>query len=94
MPCKDGKWEAGIDIAHIYESLREGILTKEAHGLFSLTKNLPDEFRLLQCRSEKIVFSYATALYLQGMSDHVPHVMDIIYWWENLQLKHIRICLR
>ena len=69
--------EAGIDIAHIYESLREGNLTKEAHGFFSLTKNPPDEFRLLQCRSEKIVFSYATALYLQGMSDRVPHVMDI-----------------
>lgn len=69
--------EAGMDIAHIYEGVKEGILTKEAHGFFSLTKNPPDEFRLLQCRSEKIVFSYATALYLQGMSDRVPHVMDI-----------------
>ena len=36
--------EAGMDVTHIYESLKEGILTKEAHGFFSLTKNPRDEF--------------------------------------------------
>ena len=37
---------------------------------------LVDEYKLIQLRSEKIVFSYGTALYLHGMSDRVPHFID------------------
>ena len=38
-----------------------------------MADEFPDEYVLLQKRSEKMVFSYGTALYLWGMSDRVPH---------------------
>lgn len=69
--------KAGITRLMIYTFLVNGVLNKEAHGNYSMADNRPDEYRIIQCRSDKAVFSHATALYLHGISDRVPHILDI-----------------
>lgn len=85
---KIGKENAGIittkqiEAAGIYRGLikvfvEDGRLIKEAKGLYSLANEFPDEYVVLQKRSEKMIFSYGTALYLWGMSDRVPHIISV-----------------
>ncbi|MDO4460530.1 MAG: abortive infection protein [Clostridia bacterium] len=69
--------KAGFNRMMIYAGLTNGILNKEAHGNYSMADQQPDEYRVIQCRSDKVVFSHATALFLHGISDRVPHVLDI-----------------
>lgn len=61
----------------IYDSLVKGIISKESHGNYVLADDKPDEFRIIQSRSDKLIFSHGTALFLHGMSDRVPHKLDI-----------------
>ena len=69
--------KAGIDRVLLYDSLEKGIILKESHGNYVLSDEQPDEFRVIQSRSDKLIFSHGTALYLHGMSDRVPHKLDI-----------------
>lgn len=69
--------EAGIRRTRIKTLVESGFLVKESQGIYSLANMLVDEYKLIQLRSEKIVFSYGTALYLHSMSDRVPHTIDV-----------------
>lgn len=69
--------KAGIDRVLLYDSLEKGIILKESHGNYVLSDEQPDEFRVIQSRSDKLIFSHGTALFLHGMSDRVPHNLDI-----------------
>lgn len=69
--------KAGFSRMMIYAGLKDGVLNKEAHGNYSIADQQPDEYRIIQCRSDKVVFSHATALFLHGLSDRVPHTLDI-----------------
>ena len=69
--------EAGIYRGVIKNFVEDGRLIKESKGLYSLADEMPDEYALLQKRSEKMVFSYGTALYLWDMSDRVPHTISV-----------------
>jgi predicted transcriptional regulator of viral defense system len=69
--------KAGIARAAIYDGLSRGIILKESHGNYVLADEQPDEFRIIQSRSDKLIFSHGTALFLHGMSDRVPHKLDI-----------------
>ncbi|RKM63315.1 abortive infection protein [Butyrivibrio sp. XB500-5] len=69
--------EAGFTRTLLYICLLNGWLIKESHGRYVLADNQPDEFRMIQNRSEKLIFSHGTALYLHGLSDRVPHELDI-----------------
>ncbi len=60
--------KAGIDRVCLYESLKKGILLKESHGNYVLADDQPDEFKIIQSRSDKLIFSHGTALYLHGIS--------------------------
>lgn len=68
---------SGFSRLVIYNCLLKGILRKESHGNYSFAENPPDEYCIIQCRSDKVVFSHATALFLHGMSDRIPHTLDI-----------------
>ena len=57
--------------------VEEGMLVRETKGIYYFADDCPDEYKLLQSRSEKMVFSYGTALYLWGLSDRVPHVIHV-----------------
>ena len=68
---------AGIDRIGLYALLANEILKKESHGNYILAENEPDEYKIIQNRSEKLIYSHGTALFLHGMSDRVPHTLDI-----------------
>ena len=68
---------AGISRMKVYAGLINGIINKESHGNYSMADNQPDEFRIIQSRSSRVVFSHATSLYLQGLMDAVPVLLDI-----------------
>ena len=68
---------AGISRMMVYAGLMNGIIHKESHGNYSMADNQPDEFRIIQSRSGRVVFSHATALYLQGLMEAVPVMLDI-----------------
>ena len=69
--------EKGISRLSLYQGLVSGMIYRESHGNYVVTDNQPDEYRMIQNRSEKMIFSHATALYLHGLSDRVPHELDI-----------------
>ena len=69
--------KAGISRMMVYAGLINGIISKESHGNYSMADNQPDEFRIIQSRSGCVVFSHATSLYLQGLMDTVPALLDI-----------------
>ena len=68
---------AGVGRIKLYELLTGKILKKESHGIYVFAENEPDEYKIIQNRSEKLIFSHGTALFLHGMSDCIPHTLDI-----------------
>jgi predicted transcriptional regulator of viral defense system len=69
--------KVGIDRILLYSYINKGIIKKESHGNYVLANEQPDEFRTIQNHSDKFVFSHGTALFLYGMSDRIPHLLDI-----------------
>lgn len=53
------------------------LLLRVCKGLYVLENGMADEYALLQARSGKALFSYGTALFLWGLSDRVPHIIDL-----------------
>ena len=68
---------AGISRTNLKKYMDAGKLERISRGIYTIADGLADEYALLQVRCSKAVFSYGTALYLLGMSDRVPHVMDM-----------------
>ena len=69
--------EAGLSRSILKPFVEEGLLLKESQGIYSLSETIADEYKLIQIRSDNAIFSYGTALYLLGMSDRVPHNIDV-----------------
>lgn len=69
--------DTGVYRGMIGQFVEAGFLVRESKGVYSLADHYPDEYMLIQVRSEKMIFSYGTALYLWGMSDRVPHIIDV-----------------
>ncbi len=76
VTAKDLK-DNGLNRYAISKYLDGNVLQKLSFGKYCLQNNPPDEFFSIQSRSEKIVFSHSTALYLLNMSDRVPLVYDV-----------------
>lgn len=68
---------SGVTRLAMYQALLNGWIIKESHGNYVLAFDQPDEYKLIQNRSDKLIFSHATALFLLGVSDRVPHELDI-----------------
>ncbi len=69
--------KAGIGRYVLKRYLDAGKLVRVRKGIYVLGDGFADEYALLQIQCSKAVFSYGTALYLWGMSDRVPHNIDI-----------------
>ena len=69
--------ELGIGRYKIKDLVSEGFLVKESKGIYSISEEAPDEYVTLQKRSSKLVYSYGTALFFQGLSDRVPRIIDV-----------------
>ena len=67
----------GIGKHVIKDCVSEGFLIREYKGIYSLAKEMPDEYAVLQKRSNKVIYSYGTALFFHGLSDRVPRTLDL-----------------
>ncbi|MCP1101390.1 putative transcriptional regulator of viral defense system [Aequitasia blattaphilus] len=52
--------------------VKGGLLDRCQHGLYTLPDSVHDDMYTLSLRSDKIVFSHDTALFLNGLSDRTP----------------------
>ena len=68
---------AGISRPMLKKYMDAGQLERVRKGLYTLRDGLADEYSLLQTQCSKAVYSYGTALFLWGMSDRTPHLIDI-----------------
>lgn len=69
--------EAGVSRVYLKSYVDNALLVRTSHGHYSLSDSLTDEYALLQKRSRLLMFSYGTALYLWGMTDRIPHHLDV-----------------
>ena len=69
--------EAGISRAMLSKLCKAGRLQRIARGQYILTDAMPDEMLSISLRTENLVFSHETALFLHGISDRTPFVHSI-----------------
>lgn len=62
----------GISKAMLYKLCKEDKIHRIVKGQYILPDDMQDELLSISKRSEKIVFSHETALYLHGISDRTP----------------------
>lgn len=55
----------------------KGLITKESHGSYGWTEQETDPFLILQRRSERLVFSHLSSLYLHNICAEKPNTLDI-----------------
>lgn len=52
--------------------VKEGLLERCRHGVYILANEIHDDMFTLMLRSERIIFSHDTALFLNGLSERTP----------------------
>ena len=62
----------GISKAILYKLCRENKIQRIVKGQYILPDDMQDELLSISKRSEKIIFSHETALFLHGISDRTP----------------------
>ena len=68
---------AGISRTTLGTLVKNAKLERIAHGQYIRPDSMADELYLLQQRSEKIVFSHETALFLHDMSERTPFLHSL-----------------
>lgn len=64
--------QRGISKAMLYKLCKEDKIHRIVKGQYILPDDMQDELLSISKRSDKIVFSHETALYLHGISDRTP----------------------
>ena len=64
--------ECGVSKNMLYKLCRENKIHRIARGQYILPEELQDELLSISKRSDQIVFSHETALFLHGISDRTP----------------------
>lgn len=64
--------EAGISRALLWKLNNENKIQRIARGQYIFENDIQDELLSIGLRSDKIIFSHETALYLHGISDRTP----------------------
>lgn len=67
----------GIGRHNLSDLVGQGFLVRESQGIYTFPDDRPDEFFLIQARSNRLIYSYGTALFLHGLSDRVPSTIDV-----------------
>lgn len=62
----------GISKAMLYKLCKENKIYRIVKGQYILPEDMYDELLAISNRSEKIIFSHETALFLHGISDRTP----------------------
>ena len=69
--------DAGISRTTLVTLVKTGKLERIAHGQYIRSDNMADELYMLQRRSDKIVFSHETALFLHDMAERTPFLHSL-----------------
>ena len=69
--------EEGIPRIYLTRLVEENILTRIDRGIYISKDGDCDEHYFFQYKYKRTVFSYETALYLQGLTDKIPQVMEV-----------------
>ncbi len=64
--------ESGISRAMLSKLCKTGRIQRIAKGQYTMVDDMPDELLSLNLRTEHLVFSHETALFLHGISDRTP----------------------
>ena len=64
--------QRGISKAMLYKLCKEDKIHRIVRGQYILPDDMQDELLAISNRSERIIFSHETALYLHGISDRTP----------------------
>jgi predicted transcriptional regulator of viral defense system len=64
--------EHGVSKAMLYKLCKENKIQRIVKGQYLLPEDLQDELLSISKRSDKIIFSHETALFLHGISDRTP----------------------
>ena len=67
----------GISRAMLSKLCKEGKIQRIAKGQYMLVDEIPDELFSISLRTEHLIFSHETALFLHGISDRTPFVHSI-----------------
>jgi len=67
----------GISRAILSKLYKSGKITRISQGQYVLNDELQDEMLSIQRRSDNIIFSHDTALFLHGISDRTPFVHTV-----------------
>ena len=67
----------GFTRALLTKYVKEGLLIRERQGVYSLSDSVSDDMYTLALRSNIIIFSHESALFLNGLSDRTPFVHSI-----------------
>lgn len=57
--------------------VRAGLLERERQGVYILANSIHDDMYTLMLRSDKIIFSHDTALFLNGLSERTPFIHSV-----------------
>jgi predicted transcriptional regulator of viral defense system len=68
---------SGIRKEKLAEWMEQGLIVREARGIYSVVQSEADEFTMLQTRCKKGIYSFGTALYFHGLSDRFPNVISM-----------------
>ena len=64
--------QRGISKAMLYKLCKEDKIHRIVKGQYILPDDMQDELLAISNRSERVIFSHETALYLHGISDRTP----------------------
>ena len=62
----------GISKSMLYKLCKEGKIHRIVKGQYIMPDDMPDELLSVSNRSERVIFSHETALFLHGISDRTP----------------------
>lgn len=69
--------QLGFTRSLLSKYVQEGLLEREHQGIYTLSNAVYDDMYALMLRSEKIIFSHDTALFLNGLSERTPFTHSV-----------------
>ncbi|MDO4328665.1 MAG: type IV toxin-antitoxin system AbiEi family antitoxin domain-containing protein [Lachnospiraceae bacterium] len=69
--------ELGFTRALLSLYVKEGLLERGRRGVYILSDSIHDDMYTLMLRSDKIIFSHDTALFLNGLSERTPFTHSV-----------------
>ena len=57
--------------------VKKGVLERGRRGVYILSDSIHDDMYTLMLRSDKIIFSHDTALFLNGLSERTPFIHSV-----------------